>query len=142
MKPLFIRIILIFTALPALVAIVLFLPFLHQLALNCILIVLSIFASYETAHLLGKRNIPVNRSLVPILGGTLPIITYLTVIDILSDASITFTFILLITIVFFREVFHRNDEHFKEVLIRISSGLFIITYPGVFLSFVIKMTSF
>lgn len=142
MKPIFIRILLICTALPAIISILLFLPFYHHTVFNCILIGLSVFASYETAHLLGKRRVSVNRSLIPVLGGTIPVITFLTVADVLPHSSIAVSIILLITIVFFREVFHKTEEHFQFVLPRISSSLLIIVYPGIFLAYVVKMTSF
>ncbi len=142
MKPLFKRILLFFTAIPLILAIIFFLPFFNHLALNLIVLTVSVISVYELSALFEKKNIPRHKKLLPLYGFVLPLISYLIVADILPKDSLFFGLLLLILLVFFKDVFIRTEEEYENIINRISSNLFLIIYPGVFLSYFVLFSGF
>lgn len=142
MKPLFKRILLFFIAIPLILTIIFFLPFRNHLVLNLLVLTVSVISVYELSALFEKKNIPRHKKLLPLYGFLLPLISYLIVAGILPKDSLFLGLLLLILFVFFKDVFIRTEEEYANIINRISSNLFLIIYPGVFLSYFVLFSGF
>jgi phosphatidate cytidylyltransferase len=142
MKPFFIRLILFFTLLPAIILLIILLPHYRHLALNIVLSTISVLATFETAALLEKKNLHLHREFIPLFGITLPIISYLSVIELVPQTTVVFVFFILITLIFLRESFVRKEKAFELVFHRISSNLFFLIYPSVFIAYIVMLSGF
>ena len=144
MRNLSLRLIVWFIGVPGIVAIVIFLPFANHLALNILVVVVSGLGATELAALFSRKD-PHYRSnvvLVPLLGAAIPLAQLLTTTFNLSE-SIPYTVLAgAAGIILFIQVFRRTAEDFHHTLANIAANLTILLYPGLFLSYLIRLNEF
>lgn len=136
------RLILFFTAIPSIVSLILLLPHLNHLAFNVFLIIVSIFGTYETTMILEKMPLEIDTKFFPLLGGVLPTLSYLVIIDILPSVMFDLGLAVLVTMVFVRPVFQRSTAEFKLAFRQLVGYLTVLIYPSFFISFVIRLSGF
>jgi phosphatidate cytidylyltransferase len=133
-----------FVGVPALVAIVILLPFVHHLALNSVIVVVSGLGAIELAKLFARKDAHYRSSIVviPLLGAAIPLAQVLTTTFGLSE-SIPYTVLVGVAgIILFIQVFRHTAEDFHHTLSNIAANLTILVYPGLFLSYIIRLNEF
>lgn len=135
------RLLLFFIGTPLLIVIIIFLPMYNHLAWNIIMI-LGSWAGASELHNILSKNFNIKLRKIPFAGVYLPAAAYLEMAGFTFAGFTSFTFIILISIVMTREVFLKNKEDIDNVIIRLSSSLFTLLYPGLFMSYTIKISIF
>jgi phosphatidate cytidylyltransferase len=134
------RILLFLIAIPALTALMLFGNVFYFLPVNMIVIALGGLASYEMTRMFQAMNIKVHTPLMTAAGMFIPLVTWLQLIGIIhSSALMMFLMVMTITI-FIINIFKTGEEGFANALPSMSASLMILFYPGLFLTFITKMT--
>lgn len=143
MRNVVVRTILWFVAVPALVAVILLLPQLNHLALNVIVVAASAIGASELAGLFERRDAGYRASFVtiPLLGATLPLVHYLIVVNVLPTGALLFTTYAVVAVIFLLQIFRRDDEGFSHTLTNSAANVSLLLYPGLFLSFIPRITS-
>lgn len=137
-----VRIAMISVALPLIGVFVFLLPWRTHLALNLLVAAVAVVGSLEVVGLLGARRIPVSRYLAPALAGSLPIAAYLQAAGIVTGVELH----LLVTVaaagvILVRSIIFQRAATLRALLSYAGSSLLAVLYPGLFLSFVTRMTA-
>jgi phosphatidate cytidylyltransferase len=126
-------------AVPFVVGIVVFLPQYHHLATNITVITLSILGSVEFAGLLKKTGAKIPLAEAAILGTAVPFgMTLVVVLDINSQV-VPGILVLSASWVMISRTFS-SKEKLKDVFSHVAAGFSVTLYPGLFLSWIIRMT--
>lgn len=138
------RVILWFVGVPTLFAIVILLPYAHHLAFNLIVVVLSGLGAVELATLFERKDAHYRTGVViiPLLGAAIPIAQLLTTTVGLSESAPYFTIMALSGIILFVQVFRHTADDFHHTLTNIAANFTLLLYPGLFLSFIIRLSEF
>ena len=135
------RIFLVGVAFPLLGVLILALPQLHHLGFNIIVVAASVLGALETAALFRSRGIPASTVLAPILAASMPVGAYLEISGLLTPGWLGIWIPTAICILLMRSVFFRSTRTLRTVLSFASSSLFIFIYPGLFLSWIVRISS-
>ena len=135
------RILLIGVAFPVLGALILALPQLHHLGFNIIVVSASVLGSLEAASLFRARGIPTSAILAPILAAGIPAGTYLEISGILPPGWMGIWIPVALAILLARSVFFRRTRSLRTALSLASSSVFVFIYPGLFLSWIVRISS-
>ncbi len=141
MNALLARTITVVVLVPALFAIVLLAPWLHHLAINALAAVFSVVGAYEAANFFGVRGFPTTPWLIPILGAALPVTVYLEIVGFLASGAVLAAVVALAGVILLREVFVRDERDFAEILPRVAVSLAVLLYPGLFMTYFIRLSS-
>lgn len=141
MKNLTKRILLFLFAIPALILLVLLGDVFYFLPLNIIVIILGGLASYEMTKMFHAMNIKVNAPLLTITGMIIPLITWLEIIGLLHDSALLFFLMIVTIIIFIIYTFNPDENGFTGALPSMSASIMTLFYPGIFLSYITKMSS-
>jgi phosphatidate cytidylyltransferase len=138
------RVILWFGAVPALVAIVLLLPYANHLALNLLVVVFSALGAVELASLFERKDARYRASFVviPILGGAVPLAHLLVISFGLPPVLPYITLVMTFGLILLVQVFRHTAHDFQHTLTNIAANVTIVVYPGLFLSFVTRINEF
>jgi phosphatidate cytidylyltransferase len=144
MRNLGIRVILWFVAVPALVAIVVFLPYLNHLALNIIVVVVSGLGAAELATLFERKVVQYRTSsvIIPLLGAAIPLVVLLVRLGLLGAMAPYITLIALFGLILLVQIFRHTAQDFQHTLTSIAANFTVVVYPGLFLAFIIRMSEF
>jgi phosphatidate cytidylyltransferase len=144
MRNLIVRTILWFVAVPALVALVLLLPHQNHLALNLLVVVVSALGASELAGLFQRRDAAYRASFltIPLLGAAIPATELLIVNGALQRDAVLIVVYVVAALVLLFQVFRREDEGFRYTLSNTAANITVLLYPGLFLSYIIRMSSF
>ena len=126
---------------PSVVIIVLFLPFCKNLVLNLTIIVFSIIGAVEFAAMLEKKQLLINRVEAVILGSLAPLAGTLALI-FSNQQQWIFPFFIMsgASWILLSGIFSR-PQNMGKIAGRIVAGFSIIIYPGLFLYWLVKMSS-
>ena len=142
MKKTYQRLLTFFIGVPLIVCVVIFLPFLHHLALNILIIAATVIGAAETASLFKQRGIP-NDFILPIICGAIfPLAAYLEIAGIVEPALSRLALPLVLWIILLAGLFGQSNEKIQATLSRTGSNLFIAVYPGVLAAFLVKIAGF
>lgn len=134
------RILLFVIAIPALAVLVLFGNVFYFLPVNIIVIILGALGSYEMAKMFKKMNIRVNSTLLTVSGALIPATTWLQMMGAFSgNAQMMLLMILVITIFIIN--LKPAEGGFAQALPSMSASIMVLFYPGVFLSYITRMSS-
>jgi phosphatidate cytidylyltransferase len=136
------RLLFFFTALPLLLGLVIWLPHRHYLAFNLLVAAAAGVAALEVCTIFRNRGVFLSEPAAFLIAAAAPMGTYLHLYGVLSFSILPVFYILICMALFVREIFHRREEEFHNVLFRLSGYFFIIIYPGFFSSFAVRITSF
>ena len=144
MRNLITRVILWFVAVPALLAIIVVLPYQNHLALNIIVIVASALGASELARLFHRQDAGYRASFVviPIIGGLLPLTQVLVLNGVVRQEAVLLVILVVVGLVLLLQVFRRADEGFQYTLSNSAANITLLLYPGFFLSYVVRMSEF
>ncbi|MCQ2603941.1 MAG: phosphatidate cytidylyltransferase [Spirochaetia bacterium] len=135
------RLLLIFTVIPTLFATIFLLPFWHHI---CIHIVSTLFLTAGSVEILriltGKSD---KKSLLPaaLIGLVISAVNYLECAEILPAGALLATAGILIFIIFSYQIFLRDENRFRDINSHITSLLVLVFYPGIFLTYPVKLTT-
>ena len=132
------RLLIFFIGLPAVVALVLFLPFRNNLALNLVVVFFSAFGAIEFSTMLKKRQIVISKIESAILGALIP--ASFTFFFSVKSTTIFLVFIIAGFLwIFLSRVFSKNKE-IEELVNKITGCLTLFIYPGFFTGFIVIMS--
>jgi phosphatidate cytidylyltransferase len=141
-KKLIQRLLIFFVGIPAVAALVVFLPQYNHLAVNIAVIAVSSIGAAEFALMLRKKGFFVHTAEAAVLGALSPLSMTLSVsFDISSQLTPVF-FIVGASWLLVSGIFRHDNGDFSRVLYRLAAGFSVLMYPGHFLSWVIRMSLF
>jgi phosphatidate cytidylyltransferase len=141
MKKVFLRILLFITAVPAIVAIILFLPFYRHLLFNILVITVSILATREGVKLFQAKGVNLNLLLPCVSSGVLGITAYMQILGIFGKESTIIAFVLMSFAALFIGLIPRGKDTFSHVLAERSAAIFLLVYPGLLMTYLIRITT-
>ena len=144
MRNIIVRTILWFVAVPAIIAIIVFLPHINHLVLNLIAVAASAIGAWELASLFGRRDARYRASFVtiPLLGAAIPFTQLLAINGVVPQQAIQIVIYSIAAIVMLLQVFRREDEGFAHTLSNTAANITLLLYPGLFLAYLIRLSSF
>lgn len=140
MKPIIKRLLVFFIGLPAVAALVLFLPFYNNLALNIVVILFSAVGAVELSSMLEKKQLHITKPESFILGALAPASLALTIVFNLPQWIIPLTLTAGALWVLSSRAFS-GLEKMENVVNTIAAGITVIIYPGFFMFWLVKMTT-
>jgi phosphatidate cytidylyltransferase len=127
-------------ALPIFFVLIFVLKHYHHLVLNVCAVLTTIAGARELQNLLSRRGIPAFPLFV-YLSALVPAAAYLEVLGLVPAASAFTVPTILVILVLLRSLWVRDQKDIDLVLQRVSSTLLLILYPGLFVSFIVRLTS-
>jgi phosphatidate cytidylyltransferase len=137
-KKLIERLLMFLIGVPLALSVILFLPQRNHLAANIIVVILSALGSIEFAGILRKKNIFIKPKSAIILGITAPLAVTLNVSFDFPSETLFIVFILAASCILVSQIFVKEDL-FKDAVNKISAGFSVMIYPGLFMTWIIKM---
>lgn len=135
------RLLLFALGVPAILAIIVFLPQAQHLAVNVLVVVVSALGAVEFALMLRKKGYPVSIALTATLGSLLPVAATLAVSFGVPRPIEIYAFLAGGISVIGGMVFGRKAD-LDKALERVLAGLAVLIYPGFFMSWVIHINAF
>jgi phosphatidate cytidylyltransferase len=140
MKKVIERLLIFFIGVPAIVVLVLLLPFYHNLVLNIVVIFFSGMGAVEFSSMLEKKQIKITKIESFILGALAPLAITLNI-----SLGLPVWVILLIIMAgsiwaLISRIFSRSSE-IENILNKIIGGFSLLIYPGFFMIWLIKMSA-
>jgi phosphatidate cytidylyltransferase len=139
MKKIIERLLIFFIGIPAIIGIVIFLPYKHNLVLNLIVIFFSGIGAVEFSSMLEKKNIKIPKVESFILGALLPLAMTLI-------ASFYLHYLIFLTIIvagvfwaLISGIFSRKTE-IDGITNKMIGSFSLLVYPGFFMSWIILMS--
>ena len=141
MKKVILRILLFCIFVPFVYVILFILPHYNFLALSLSIVIVAAIGLIETKNLFKKRNIPHFNILTNVMGILLPITAYIYITGITRTNIFLIWIILSLIAILVRSIWIRNEEELSIQIKKITSSIFIMIYPCLFLSFLILTSS-
>ncbi len=139
MKKILQRLMMFIIGLPAVLVIVIALPYYHHLAANIVLVIVSALGAVEFADIVGRRGyrLPVWEA---VLLGTLAPLSGLLVIDFGMDSTaVPILMMFGLVWVISSRIFAKATE-LEHAADRTVVGLTVLLYPGLFIFWIVRMT--
>ena len=127
-----------FIGLPAIVSLVLLLPYYHNLAMNIVAIILSGIGAVEFSSMLQKKQIYISKIESFILGALAPVAITLNISLGFSEWLMTGIAMIGAVWALMSGIFTRSSE-IQTVLNKVLGSFSLLLYPGVFIFWLIKM---
>jgi len=136
------RLLIFFVGVPVVIALIILLPQYNHLALNIFVTLASSVGAVEFARMLKAKGFPVYTIEAAILGSLSPLAATL-IVSFDTNSQITQSlFIIGASWVLVSEIFyHKSRNDFSLVVSRLSSSFSVMIYPGLFLSWVVTMST-
>jgi phosphatidate cytidylyltransferase len=134
------RLLLFFLAIPAIIAVILLLPQWGYLCINIIIIVTSVFCTLEVGKLFFPESALPLRIFAAAANGFLGIIVYLETLSVISGGIDIFFFVGCCMLVMFIALQRKDRKNFSAVLPRAGGGVFLLVYPGLLLTYLIRVS--
>jgi len=139
MKKVIERLLVFIIGVPAVYALVILLPYYHNLALNIVVIIFSAMGAVEFSTMLEKKNIKISKIESFILGAIFPLAftlyisleIYVLIIPILIMAGALWVLI--------SKIFSRSTE-IDSIISQIIGKFALLVYPGLFMSFLVFLS--
>lgn len=138
MTKLFQRLLIFSIGIPLIIVLVAYLPFYNHLAVNMVVIVISALGAVEFSQILAKKNYVLPPGEAAILGSLAPAAMTLSISLNIPGELVPAAFIFGSSWLIASRVFSPLED-ISQVLDRISIGLSIMIYPGMFLLWIIRM---
>jgi len=140
MSKLWLRLLLFFLGLPAVLLIAMW-DWGYHFPLAALAIVISGLGAGETAALLRTKGLDLNPYLPYALGMVFPFLAYLENARWLSADQSLILMALVMVMVFVRQIFANTEENLQPVLGKVTGILFTLVYPGFFVYWILKINS-
>ena len=132
------RLLTFFIGIPAIIALIVFLPFKNYLAANIVTIIACGLGAVELSVMLRKRQFYITKTEAFILGALVPAALTLTVCFNIADWIILVMLMLAAGWVLLSRIFSK-PENFEKIITFIAAGFILMIYPGFFMYWVIKI---
>lgn len=144
MKNLVLRVLVFALGIPALGALIFLLPHANHLAFNALVVVVGAGSAYEVARFFPPQetNYPLSRLVLPIFGGLLPLIVILELFAFVPTETLIWAVTGLVALSMAFQVFRRKAKEFPDIVPRVSAHLLVALYPGLFLSYIVRLSAF
>lgn len=142
MKNLTKRILTVLIGVPVVFSIIIFLPQYNHLAYCIVIEAITVISCFELKKLVNKK---VHISILPLLFGSLfPLIEWLELTYFYKRVNnlVLISLISFVVVLFLYETIKGGKDDFKSSLYRISSSILTLIYPGLFMSYMIKLPFF
>jgi phosphatidate cytidylyltransferase len=140
MKKIIQRLMMFIIGLPAVLMIVIALPHMHHLAANIVLAIMGALGALEFAGILGKGNYRLPSWEAALLGSLMPLAGMLTVSFGMEKGIVLAVFMSGVGWVISSRIFAKAAD-LGPMVDRTAAGLAVLIYPGVFLLWIVRMTS-
>ena len=141
MKPIYLRLITFFVGMPAIVVLVVLLPQAGHLALNVLLVAVTVAGALEISSLLEKKGIPTDKYLAVACSALFPIGVYLEIVGVIAADTTLIVMLIGIHAVLARQLFGIRKSGTQGVLMRTGADLLLLVYPGFLMAFVVRVLS-
>lgn len=125
--------------LPLFYVLIFLLPHFNHLALNAALVLATAAGALEVEKLLEKKGTPAFRG-TAFASAALPTSSYLLDAGIITGMWFIMVFMALVGLLFLRTLWVRRSEELAPLLVKLSSSLLVLVYPGLFLSFLVLLS--
>lgn len=141
MNKIVVRLLLFILVLPALLAVAMW-DWWNHLPLTLVALAVSALGAGETANLLRTKGQVMNPYLPYALGTVFPVLAYLEISGwIAADHTMVIVAVVLV-VVLVRQIFANTEETLQPVLGKVTGIVFTLFYPGFFLYYILKFSSF
>ncbi len=140
MKNLLLRLLTMIIFLPTLWVILFIIPAYNHLLFNLVTIIVSLLAAFEVEKFFLKKRISTWRFVSPCLGAALPIYSFLEISGVIPRGYYAVFIVGVIIIIFTRGIFTSTPATLGRRLGFFSSSLMVVIYPGLFLSYIVRLT--
>ena len=140
MKKVLERLTVFIIGLPLVVGSVYFLPHYHFAILHFEIFLVTALSLIEIRVMFSRKTAVYSTPIILIAGMIVPICTYLYILQLLSRAGLVLMGICAVYYIFFVETFYSFTKPFEKSIQRLCSAVFMICYPGLFVTFVSAMT--
>lgn len=140
MKKIIQRLLMFIIGLPAVLVIVIALPQMHHLAANLVLALMSALGAVEFAAILGKRGYRLPTWEAAMLGSLTPIAAMFVVSFGVNSGLVLAVFMSGVAWVISSRIFSAAAD-LRSMVDRTVSGISVLVYPGVFVLWIVRMTS-
>lgn len=141
MNSLFKRILLAVLALPALFAVVWFLPQYNHLLLNSIVLVFTILGVREMLIIFKAKSQPVSAFMAYTPAVLLLFLTYCNVRGWVPSQSFILAFLFFTVIPMIRSTFIKNLDGAEAAMEKVKTSYLVLLYPTVFISYILRIGS-
>jgi phosphatidate cytidylyltransferase len=125
---------------PAFVFVINYLPFIKHLPFNIIVIIFSALGAVEFSSILGKKHLRVSKIEAVIFGSLIPLASTLIVCFDFPE-WIIFLFIMACASWVILSLAFTSSANMDNVINRLVGCFSVIVYPGLFMSWIIKMST-
>ncbi len=144
MKNILSRTLVFFLLLPAILLIIIFLPFRNHLIFSILTLIVSALSAFEVrkffaASKYANRMEPV---FLPVIAAVMPLLALLEGQSLITTEISVFISLICIALIFMSQTAVKDQDAFPEISGTISRYVMVLLYPGLFLSFLIRMTDF
>lgn len=138
------RVVVFFVAVPALVVIVLFLPYYNNLAVNLVAVAASALGARELAQLFERKHAGYRASsvVIPLLGATLPLVQLLALNGLLPETAVLTALYAVSAVILLVQITRHNEEDFRHTLNNTAANISVLVYPGLFLAYFLRLSVF
>uniref|UniRef100_A0A7C3ELW0 Phosphatidate cytidylyltransferase n=1 Tax=Gracilinema caldarium TaxID=215591 RepID=A0A7C3ELW0_9SPIR len=133
------RLLIFSLGIPAIIALVAYLPFYNHLAVNLVVTIISALGAVEFSQILAKKHYSLPPWEAAILGALAPAAMTLSISLNIPGELVPAAFIFGAGWLIASRVFSSLQD-ISQVLDRISAGLSVMIYPGIFMLWIIRMT--
>jgi phosphatidate cytidylyltransferase len=139
MKKLVQRLLIFFIGIPAVFALVFFLPFCRHLPLNIVVILFSGIGAVEFSTMLGKKQLHISKTNAFLLGALAPAALTLN-ISLNFPEWLTLSIIMAGAVWILLSGVFLRPEKMETVINHIAGGFSLLVYPGFFMYWLVKMS--
>jgi phosphatidate cytidylyltransferase len=136
------RLFLFFIVFPALVALIFFLPQYGHLALNAVSVVVSAIGAIETGRFFSRKIEDLNFPVIAVLGAVLPLAAYLETMALTPAGTSAFVLVTGVALILGVPTVSARKDRLTAILPRMSAYIVSFLYPGLFASFVVRISGF
>lgn len=140
MKKILERLTVFVIGLPLVIGSVYFLPHYRFLILHLEIFIVTALSIIEIRLMFSRKIAVYSTPIVLIAGSVIPVTMYLYILERLSRMGFVMISIGALYFIFFVETFYSFSKPFEKSIQRICSSIFMIFYPGLFISFISAMT--
>ena len=136
------RFILAGLALPALIAAVLYLPYFNYAAIGIASSIFSGLGALEISRMFSRRNISIHPTQAFLSGAILPAVRWVDASEYLSVKLFSIALLLSLGALVARQACIFSNEKLKGALKKTAASCMLVVYPGLFMSYIIRICSF
>jgi len=133
------RVFLTVIGIPLFLSIIFFLDQINFLAFMIVILIFAVLGSYELKKIISKA-VSVNLIIPPWLAVFIPLAAYIEMFYLPEIPLLMLTSILLISILCIFEIFKGSADNFSGSVSRITSHIFLLFYPSIFITYLIRIS--